>query len=74
MLLEDTISLAISILGGRLDYLNRVSRARDMMEMARHTLAVEKGWLLSRIGLIDDCGDDVTDEVRAVRVDFVNYF
>jgi hypothetical protein len=74
MLLEDTISQAISILGGRLAYLNRVSRAGDMVEMARHMLAVEKGWLLSRIGLIDDCDDDVMDEVRAARVDFVNYF
>jgi len=64
MLLEDTISQAISILGGRLAYLNRVSRAGDMVEMARHMLAVEKGWLLSRIGLIDDCDDDVMDEQK----------
>ncbi|KAI0292569.1 hypothetical protein BC826DRAFT_1176046 [Russula brevipes] len=38
----------------------RYNTARYMVEMARHMLAVEKGWLLSRIGLIDDCGDDVT--------------
>lgn len=61
---EDTLTQAISLLGGRLSYLNRVSRARDMVEMARHMLAVEKGWLLGRIGLIRDCDDDVMDEVR----------
>lgn len=40
-----------------------------MVEMARHMLAIEKGWLLGRIGLIQDCDDDVMDEVRFVNVD-----
>lgn len=67
--LEETLAQAISILGGRLAYLNRVSRAYDMVEMARNMLAVEKGWLLGRIGLIQDCDDDVMDEVRLANVD-----
>jgi hypothetical protein len=67
--LEETLTQAISILGGRLAYLNRVSRAYDMVEMARHMLVVEKGWLLGRIGLIQDCDDDVMDEVRLANVD-----
>jgi hypothetical protein len=58
------VERATAIVGGRLSYLNRVARARDMVEMARHMLAVEKGWLLSQIGLIEDCDDDVMDEVR----------
>jgi len=66
---EETLTQTISFLGGRLAYLNRVSRARDMVEMARHMLAVEKGWLLGRIGLIRDCDDDVMDEVRLASVD-----
>jgi len=70
VLVEDTLTQAISLLGGRLSYLNRVSRARDMVEMARHMLAVEKGWLLGRIGLIRDCDDDVMDEVRFTNDDF----
>ena len=37
-----------------------------MGEMARHMLSVEKAWLLSQIGLIPDCDDDVMDEVRVV--------
>lgn len=69
ILVEDTLTQAISLLGGRLSYLNRVSRARDMVEMARNMLAVEKGWLLGRIGLIRDCDDDVMDEVRFPNID-----
>lgn len=57
---------AVSIVGGRLSYLSRVSKARNMLEMANHLKDVEKGWLLSRIGLIEDCDDDVMDEVWIV--------
>ena len=53
----------LPIAGGRLAYLNRIARAYDMREVARHLLAVEKGWLQSQIGLIPDCDDDVMDEV-----------
>lgn len=60
----ETLKSAIAVVGGRLSYLNRIARSRDMLEMARHMLYVEKGWLLSQIGLIDDCDDDVMDEVR----------
>jgi hypothetical protein len=67
--LEESLTQAISILGGRLAYLNRISKAGDMVEMARHMLIVEKGWLLSRIGLIRDCDDDVMDEVRPTIID-----
>ncbi len=67
--LEESLTQAISILGGRLAYLNRISKAGDMVEMARHMLTVEKGWLLSRIGLIRDCDDDVMDEVRSTIID-----
>jgi len=62
--LKDTLTQALSIVGGRLAFLSRVSRARDMVDMARHMLAVEKGWLLSQIGLIQDCDDDVMDEQK----------
>jgi hypothetical protein len=64
---QESLTQAISILGGRLAYLNYVSRAHDIVETARHMLAVEKAWLLSRIGLIKDCDDDVMDEVRHKR-------
>ncbi|KAJ6624312.1 hypothetical protein B0H10DRAFT_2006782 [Mycena sp. CBHHK59/15] len=55
---------AVSIVGGRLSYLNKVSKSKDMIEMAKHLLSVEKAWLLSQIGLIPDCDDDVMDEQK----------
>jgi len=60
----ETVREAVSIVGGRLSYLSRVSRARDMLGMANHLITVERGWLLSRIGLIQDCDDDVMDEQK----------
>lgn len=64
----ETVREAVSIVGGRLSYLSRVSKARDMLEMANHLKTVEKGWLLSRIGLIRDCDDDVMDEVSIIPI------
>ncbi|TFK73999.1 hypothetical protein BDN72DRAFT_760579 [Pluteus cervinus] len=60
----EEIEKAISLVGGRLAYLNRVSKCKDMIQMAEHLMAVEKGWLLSQIGLIPDCDDDVMDEQK----------
>jgi hypothetical protein len=71
---EETLTQTLSMSGGRLAYLNRISKARDMVKMARHMLAVEKGWLLSRIGLIQDCDDDVMDEVRPANIDAVHWY
>ena len=61
------------------DTISKVSKAEDMIVMAKHMLQVEQGWLLSQIGtpylafvvlvlieckgLIPDCDDDVMDEV-----------
>ncbi|CCM06409.1 uncharacterized protein FIBRA_08670 [Fibroporia radiculosa] len=55
---------AVSVVGGRLSYLSRVSRAQDMRSCAHDMLAVEKAWLQSQIGLIPDCDDDVMDEQK----------
>ena len=62
----EVVREVVSIVGGRLSYLNRVAKARDMLGMANHLKTVEKGWLLSRIGLIQDCDDDVMDEVSSI--------
>ncbi|KAJ7782720.1 hypothetical protein B0H16DRAFT_1494100 [Mycena metata] len=55
---------AINIVGGRLSYLNKVARSKDMIETANNILAIEKAWLSSQIGLIPDCDDDVMDEQK----------
>jgi len=61
---QTDVKEAVSIVGGRLSYLNKVSKSRDMVDMAKHMLSVEKAWLLSQIGLIPDCDDDVMDEQK----------
>ncbi|OCH86078.1 hypothetical protein OBBRIDRAFT_761900 [Obba rivulosa] len=60
----ETFKEALSIAGGRLSYLSRISNAGDMVAYAQHMLDVEKAWLLSQIGLIPDCDDDVMDEQK----------
>ncbi|KAF7321531.1 hypothetical protein MKEN_00674000 [Mycena kentingensis (nom. inval.)] len=61
---QGIIQDAIEIVGGRLSYLNKVARSRDLVAMAKHLLEVEKAWLRSQIGLIPDCDDDVMDEQK----------
>lgn len=57
---------ATSIVGGRLAFLSDISRTQDMVECAKQMVHEEKGWLLSQIGLIKDCDDDVIDEQKSV--------
>ena len=40
----------LSLVGGRLTYLNEIAKSKDMSGMAKHLLKIEKGWLLSKIG------------------------
>ncbi|KIP11242.1 hypothetical protein PHLGIDRAFT_83667 [Phlebiopsis gigantea 11061_1 CR5-6] len=61
---EDTYRDAVNIVGGRLAYLNKVARNPDMLQHAQHLLQVEKAWLQSQIGLIQDHDDDVMDEQK----------
>ncbi|GBE81052.1 hypothetical protein SCP_0307760 [Sparassis crispa] len=60
----DIFKEAVSIVGGRLSYLSKISEAQDMLEHSQTLLAVEKAWLQSQIGLIPDCDDDVMDEQK----------
>ncbi|KAJ7928435.1 hypothetical protein B0H13DRAFT_982567 [Mycena leptocephala] len=55
---------AIGMVGGRLSYLNKVARAKDMVEMAKELLVVEMAWLRSQIGLIPDLDDDVMNQQK----------
>jgi hypothetical protein len=59
----DGLRDALAVVGGRLAYISRVAKARDVAAIARHLLDLEKAWLLSQIGLIPDLDDDVMDEV-----------
>ncbi|KAJ4483496.1 hypothetical protein J3R30DRAFT_3448946 [Lentinula aciculospora] len=61
---HDLIKEAVSIVGGRLSYLNKVATSKDVLDMSNSLLEIEKAWLLSQIGLIRDCDDDVMDEQK----------
>ncbi|SCZ91276.1 BZ3500_MvSof-1268-A1-R1_Chr1-2g01302 [Microbotryum saponariae] len=52
------------LIGGRLSYLNRVARRKDMLEAAEEMIEQEKEWLHHRLGLIPDHDDDVMDEQK----------
>ena len=61
---QGAVEEAASIVGGRLAYINKVSHGRNMVDNAKQMLVEEKAWLLSQIGLIRDCDDDVMDEQK----------
>ncbi|KAG8888541.1 hypothetical protein FRC00_014725 [Tulasnella sp. 408] len=59
---DDSVLLEVlKTSGGRLSRLNTLSREKDILEATQHMLSNEKGWLLSVIGLIPDCDDDVME-------------
>ena len=60
----DVFKDVVRLVGARLTYLGKVAKAADMIKHAEHLLVVEKAWLLSQIGLIPDCDDDVMDEQK----------
>jgi len=68
---EAILAETTSIIGGRLSFLSKVSRAKDMIAQAKRMMHEEKQWLLSQIGLIQDCDDDVMDEQKLVFCVFV---
>lgn len=58
---DDILHQVVDITGGRLSLLNRVARAKDPLAQAKSILENEKGWILSEMGLIPDCDDDVME-------------
>ena len=51
-----------------MSHINKVSRAENMLDAARDLVEDEKEWMMSVIGLIDECDDDVMDEVSWVSI------
>ncbi|PLW53926.1 hypothetical protein PCANC_03728, partial [Puccinia coronata f. sp. avenae] len=52
------------LVGGRIAHLSGCMKHKDMIHAAKLIIEREKQWLLSRIGLIVDCDDDVMDEQK----------
>ncbi|KAG8966190.1 hypothetical protein FRC03_012308 [Tulasnella sp. 419] len=61
---DHILEQALQDIGGRLSYMARAGRSNDILEAAKNMRENEKAWLLSRIGLIPDCDDDVMDEQK----------
>ncbi|KAI6111969.1 hypothetical protein EDD16DRAFT_1485254 [Pisolithus croceorrhizus] len=61
---QSTIDQTVTLVGGRLSYLSHMAQMEDMLRGARDLVDWEREWLLSQIGLIPDCDDDVMDEQK----------
>lgn len=59
------------MVGGRVGHLSWCMKHKDMVHAAQVIIDREKEWLLSRIGLIVDCDDDVMDEQKWASSSFL---
>ncbi|KAA1075085.1 hypothetical protein PGT21_028444 [Puccinia graminis f. sp. tritici] len=60
-----------NLVGGRIAHLSACMKHKDMIHAAKLIIEREKQWLLSRIGLIVDCDDDVMDEQKWASASFL---
>ncbi|QRV73663.1 hypothetical protein RhiJN_01677 [Ceratobasidium sp. AG-Ba] len=61
---DEVLAKAADVTGGRLAYLSKLARSRDIMHQAARLRHGEKAWLLTHIGLIPDFDDDAQDEQK----------
>ncbi|KAH9813282.1 hypothetical protein DFH28DRAFT_1029810 [Melampsora americana] len=61
---DEEIEQVWKLVGGRIGHLSWCMKHKDMIHAAKIIIEREKQWLLSRIGLIIDCDDDVMDEQK----------
>ncbi|KAG1804460.1 hypothetical protein EV424DRAFT_1580462, partial [Suillus variegatus] len=54
----ENVNSVVHVVGGRQSYLNKVSRAEEMLQAAEDLLRSEKAWLENCLGLIPDCDND----------------
>ncbi|GAA5867875.1 hypothetical protein JCM3774_004707 [Rhodotorula dairenensis] len=59
------------LIGGRLAYLSKAVKRRDVEQAARDLVAEETEWLHSHLGLIPDHDDDVMDEQKVSSCSFL---
>jgi hypothetical protein len=53
------------LVGGRLNFLNRVAKSRDMLGMCRQITQMEKTWFLNKCGILgESMDDDVMDQQK----------
>ncbi|KAH7334888.1 hypothetical protein B0J17DRAFT_732658 [Rhizoctonia solani] len=61
---DGSLEEAALVSGGRLAYMSRLARSKDLRKSIDHLKQGEKAWLLTNTGLIPDCDDDVMDEQK----------
>ncbi|CUA71696.1 hypothetical protein RSOLAG22IIIB_04742 [Rhizoctonia solani] len=61
---DDILEEAAQVTGGRLAYMSRLARSKNLRESIDNLKQGEKAWLLTNTGLIPDCDDDVMDEQK----------
>lgn len=62
---QDILEQVYDLVGGRLAFLNKVARERDMIAKCKEICQDEKTWLLNKCGLLGmDMDDDVMDQQK----------
>lgn len=62
---QEILDKVYDLVGGRLAFLNKVARERDMIAKCREICQDEKTWLLNKCGLLGmDMDDDVMDQQK----------
>ncbi|KAF2107445.1 hypothetical protein BDV96DRAFT_506321 [Lophiotrema nucula] len=62
---EATLDEVYDKIGGRLTFLNRAAKSRDMIKMCNHICQMEKTWFLNNCGILgEEMDDDVMDQQK----------
>ncbi|KAI7977976.1 hypothetical protein EIK77_009516, partial [Talaromyces pinophilus] len=62
---DETLTHVYDQVGGRLSFLNRVAKSRDMLQTCKDICEAEKSWLLNRCWILGaEMDDDVMDEQK----------
>ncbi|KAF2198180.1 hypothetical protein GQ43DRAFT_423003 [Delitschia confertaspora ATCC 74209] len=62
---ESTLEEVYDKIGGRLTFLNRVAKSKDMLNMCNHICHMEKTWLLNQCWILGaEMDDDVMDQQK----------
>ncbi|QRV73664.1 hypothetical protein RhiJN_01678 [Ceratobasidium sp. AG-Ba] len=62
---DEILATAADVTGGRLSYISKLARSRDIMQQAKKLKHVERAWILTNIGLIPNFDDDALNEASA---------
>ncbi|BFZ63843.1 hypothetical protein YB2330_004980 [Saitoella coloradoensis] len=67
---EPELTKVWKLVGGRLQFLNRIAKEEDMLQAAKDINEMEKTWLWNRCSMIEDHDDDVMDQQKYASAAF----